>query len=87
MQDREREARSISGLCPTRPVLPQGAQSRLRGARLNINQVAALKARDRKLAFPGRRAPQENSPSTTESHSVDCRPQERAEHHITLGSV
>ncbi len=64
-EDREREARSISGLCPTRPVLPQEGQSRLRGARLNINQVAALKARDRTRACPGRRALQGKSPSPT----------------------
>ncbi len=65
------EARSISGLCPTRPVLPQGGQSLISGARFSINQVAALQARDRKRAFPGRRAPQGNSPSPTKSHSVD----------------
>ncbi len=44
-EDREHEATLISGLCPTRPVLPQEGQSLLRGARLNINQVAALTQR------------------------------------------
>ncbi len=68
---------------PLVPSFLQEGQSRLHGARLNINQVAALKARDRKRAFPGCRAPQGNSPSTTQSHLVDCKPQERAEHHST----
>ncbi len=76
-EDREREARSISGLCPSR--LSPGRTVTYQW--LNIYQVVALQARDRKRRFLGVSPFKEIPLVQRRATSLTCKPQKRAEHH------
>ncbi len=65
----------------------QGGQSLISGTRLNINQVAALKERDRKPTFLGVSPFKEIPLIQRRATWLTCKPLKRVEHHIMIWTL